>query len=59
MTNNKRFKERANICQRKSEYYTEILIFLKLPLPHMQLWSDVTCDKTCVCKSSYMSRFDL
>ena len=29
ITQNKRFTERANICQRKSEFYTQISILLK------------------------------
>ena len=30
ITFNKRSKVRANLCQRKSKFYTQILIFLRL-----------------------------
>ena len=40
ITQNERFIVRANICQRKSEFYTHISILLKLSLVHIHLKSD-------------------
>ena len=38
---NKRFNVRANTCQRKSEFHTQILILLKPSLIHVRLTSDI------------------
>ena len=40
ITQNERFIVRANICQRKSEFYTHISILLKLSLVHVHLKSN-------------------
>ena len=40
MTNNKILNVRANINQRKSGFYTQIIILLKPPLLHVHLLGD-------------------